>query len=140
VNPSVWKSSLINGFFRKEKTSDWQWFFFGINIFKHIWEIIFQKKNLTASHTVKFYRFTNFRNIWFSSSIGVQTKGLQICEPGTNLSTRAAGPGTDVKNRNRKIEISRATGTYYKYILDYFDKNKDMASLAPPSSQMSMIL
>ncbi len=23
---------------------------------------------------------------------------------------------------------------YYNYILDYFDKNKDMAGLAPPSS------
>ena len=92
------------------------------------------KKNLTASHTVTFIdsQISGISDSLLKSES--KLKDYRSVNQVTNLSYQ----GQQALEQMSKIETEKSNlqvqERYYKYILDYFEKNKDMASLAPPSS------
>jgi capsular exopolysaccharide synthesis family protein len=92
------------------------------------------KKNLTASHTVTFIdsQISGISDSLLKSES--KLKDYRSVNQVTNLSYQ----GQQALEQESKIETEKSNlqvqERYYKYILDYFEKNKDMASLAPPSS------
>jgi tyrosine-protein kinase Etk/Wzc len=92
------------------------------------------KKNLTASHTVTFIdsQISGISDSLLKSES--KLKDYRSVNQVTNLSYQ----GQQALEQMSKIETEKSNlqvqEHYYKYILDYFEKNKDMASLAPPSS------
>jgi capsular exopolysaccharide synthesis family protein len=92
------------------------------------------KKNLTASHTVN---FIDSQISGISDSL-LQSESKLKDYRSVNQVTNLSYQGQQALEQMSKIETEKSNlqvqERYYKYILDYFDKNKDMASLAPPSS------
>ena len=52
----------------------------------------------------------------------------------TDLSYQGQQALQEMKKIESDLSTLQVQEHYYNYILDYFNKNKDMASLAPPSS------
>jgi tyrosine-protein kinase Etk/Wzc len=92
------------------------------------------KKNKIAASTINFIE-SQISNISDSLSRSEsKLKDYRSSNQVTNLSYQ----GQQALEQMTRIETEKSTllvqERYYKYILDYFDKNKDVAGLAPPSS------
>jgi tyrosine-protein kinase Etk/Wzc len=92
------------------------------------------KKNKIASNTVAFID-SQISNI--SDSLSKSESRLKDYRS-ENQVTDLSYQGQQALQEMTKVEADRSTlqvqERYYNYILDYFDKNQDVAGLAPPSS------
>ncbi len=92
------------------------------------------KKNKIAKSTINFIdsQISEISDSLMKSES--KLKDYRSVNQVTNLSYQ----GQQALEQMTKIEQDKSTllvqERYYKYILDYFDKNKDVAGLAPPSS------
>jgi capsular exopolysaccharide synthesis family protein len=92
------------------------------------------KKNKIALSTIN---FIDSQISEISDSLGKSESKLKDYRS-VNQVTNLSYQGQQALEQMTKIESEKSTllvqERYYKYILDYFDKNKDVAGLAPPSS------
>jgi capsular exopolysaccharide synthesis family protein len=92
------------------------------------------KKNKIAKSTIK---FIDSQISEISDSLTKSESKLKDYRS-VNQVTNLSYQGQQALEQMTKIETDKSTllvqERYYKYILDYFEKNKDVAGLAPPSS------
>ena len=92
------------------------------------------KKNKIALSTIN---FIDSQISEISDSLGKSESKLKDYRS-VNQVTNLSYQGQQALEQMSKIETEKSNlqvqERYYTYILDYFEKNKDMASLAPPSS------
>ena len=132
VEPVSIRSSLISIFFNGENkrlTID-----FLNNFIQSYLDDNLAKKNRIANNTITF----------IDSQISEISDSLSISETklrdyrSTHQVTDLSYQGQQALTQLNQIENERSTlqvqERYYNYILDYFEKNQDMAGLAPPSS------
>lgn len=132
IDPVSVKSSLIKVSFQGENidlTLD-----FLNNYLKAYLDDDLAKKNKIAQSTIDFIdsQISEISDSLLKSES--KLKDFRSANQVTNLSYQ----GQQALEQMTKIETDKSTlqvqQRYYKYILDYFDKNKDVAGLAPPSS------
>jgi tyrosine-protein kinase Etk/Wzc len=132
VKPVSIKSSLIDVYFQGENI--WLTIDFLNRYLQTYLENDLSKKNKIALNTINF----------IDSQISEISDSLLISESklkdyrSANQVTDLSYQGQQALEQMTKIEAERSTlqiqERYYNYILDYFNKNKDMAGLAPPSA------
>lgn len=132
VEPVSVKSSLIKVSFQGENTG--LTIDFLNNYLQAYLDADLAKKNKIALSTIKFID-TQISTISDSlSKSESKLKDYRSVNQVTNLSYQ----GQQALEQMTKIETDKTTlllqERYYKYILDYLEKNKDVSSLAPPSS------
>ena len=92
------------------------------------------KKNKIAVNTIT---FIDSQISEISDSLSISESKLRDYRS-TNQVTDLSYQGQQALEQLRQIENDRSTlqvqERYYNYILDYFEKNQDMAGLAPPSA------
>ena len=132
VEPVSVKSSLIKVSFQGENidlTID-----FLNNYLQAYLDEDLAKKNKIAKSTIK---FIDSQISEISDSLTKSESKLKDYRS-VNQVTNLSYQGQQALEQMTKIETDKSTllvqERYYKYILDYFEKNKDVAGLAPPSS------
>jgi tyrosine-protein kinase Etk/Wzc len=132
VEPISAKSSLIKVSFQGENidlTID-----FLNNYLQAYLDDDLAKKNKIALSTIN---FIDSQISEISDSLGKSESKLKDYRS-VNQVTNLSYQGQQALEQMTRIETEKSTllvqERYYKYILDYFDKNKDVAGLAPPSS------
>lgn len=132
VEPVSIRSSLINVLFsgaNRRLTID-----FLNNYLQAYLDENLAKKNKIALNTVNFID-SQISDI--SDSLSISESKLRDYRS-THQVTDLSYQGQQALEQLRQIENERSTlmlqERYYNYILDYFDKHQDMASLAPPSA------
>ena len=132
VEPVSLKSSLINVSFQGENlrlTID-----FLNNYLQAYLDDDLSKKNKIAASTINFIdsQISEISDSLLKSES--KLKDFRSSNQVTNLSYQ----GQQALEQMTRIETEKSTlqvqERYYKYILDYFEKNRDVAGLAPPSS------
>lgn len=92
------------------------------------------KKNLTAKHTVEFID----KQISETSDSLLRSESKLKDYRSANQVTNLSYQGQQALEQMTKIETDKSTlqvqERYYKYILEYLEKNKDVVGLQPPSS------
>ena len=132
VEPVSIKSSLINVFFQgenRELTID----FLNKYIQSYLDENL-SKKNKIAVNTIN---FIDSQISEISDSLSISENQLRDYKS-SNQVTDLSYQGQQALEKMTQIENERSTlqiqERYYNYIIDYFEKNQDMAGLAPPSA------
>jgi tyrosine-protein kinase Etk/Wzc len=132
VEPLSIKSSQINIMFdgeNKRLTID-----FLNNYIQSYLDENLAKKNKIAVNTIT---FIDSQISEISDSLSISESKLRDYRS-TNQVTDLSYQGQQALEQLRQIENDRSTlqvqERYYNYILDYFEKNQDMAGLAPPSA------
>ena len=132
VEPVSIKSSLINIFFQgenRELTID----FLNKFIQSYLDENL-SKKNKIAVNTIN---FIDSQISEISDSLSISENQLRDYKS-SNQVTDLSYQGQQALEKMTQIENERSTlqiqERYYNYIIDYFEKNQDMAGLAPPSA------
>ena len=132
VEPVSVKSSLIKVSFQGENiglTID-----FLNNYLQAYLDDDLSKKNKIALSTINFIDSQISEISDSLSKSESKLKDYRSSNQVTNLSYQGQQAfGADDTNRTEKSTL-QVQERYYKYILDYFEKNKDVAGLAPPSS------
>lgn len=132
VEPVSIKSSLINILFQGENL-DLTIEFLNKYIQKYL-DANLEKKNRAAFNTIDFIdsQISEISDSLLQSESAL--RDFRTSQQVTDLSYQ----GQQALQQMTQIETERATlqiqERYYNYLLDYFDKNQDMTSLAPPSS------
>lgn len=132
VEPVSIKSSLIKIFFQGENL-DLTIDFLNKYVQKYLDENL-DKKNRIAVNTINFIdtQISEISDSLIQSESAL--RDFRTSQQVTDLSYQ----GQQALQQMNQIETERATlqiqERYYNYLLDYFDKNQDMTSLAPPSS------
>jgi tyrosine-protein kinase Etk/Wzc len=132
IEPVSIKSSLINVFFQgenRELTID----FLNKFIQSYLDENL-SKKNKIAVNTIN---FIDSQISEISDSLSISENQLRDYKS-SNQVTDLSYQGQQALEKMTQIENERSTlqiqERYYNYIIDYFEKNQDMAGLAPPSA------
>jgi len=132
VEPVSIKSSLINIHFQG-KNLELVIEFLNKYVQKYL-DANLEKKNRIAINTIA---FIDSQISEISDSL-VQSESALRDFRSTHQVTDLSYQGQQALQQMTQIETERATlqiqERYYNYLLDYFDKNQDLTSLAPPSS------
>lgn len=132
VEPVSIKSSLINVYFHGENL--WLTMDFLNKYIQSYLDDNLSKKNKIAVNTVN---FIDSQISEISDSLTVSESKLRDYRS-TNQVTDLSYQGQQALEQMNLIENERSTlqvqERYYNYILDYFNKNQDIAGLAPPSA------